>query len=504
MTRLRIWDPATRGTVRTRLKAIAKVVLGSRVGIRSRTFILDAPNAISLNSLSMRVYGFSGRVREVFLNGKPLKARFVRIGFLGSFMVFDGPIHLERENYFAVAQPPRIASVKVHPNGRFTKPKISNGQHKVGEPEDARLLATSFMLSSLNSDDESNYRGLFFGCYDLTNSCYRLPTWVWPSAIVAKSLMTVSESNNTAQSTANTLLRFQMKEGPNTGAFAVRMDVSNYMSRGSSHWLAPNDSAYIAAKIMAPMFRLTGEPVYLKSALEVGKWIRSEGYSSRGYLRHGYDIFTGKWEEGYHIVDMGFTGELFEELYTVTGDSIWKSELRRFLEQFLDLFDSGKGYLLTGIRTAGRPRRKFAFSRGQGWALEGLLAGWRILGEERIRSTINRVCELLVQRQLSSGAWAYDLVRPTTGEDNKGTPVIAYQLLRAYKEMQFSHQLRDAAVRAIAWCERNQYRGPDSQARGGIVAVNEEGAITGATNIRTAFPYASAYYLMASALAGGR
>jgi hypothetical protein len=75
-----------------------------------------------------------------------------------------------------------------------------------------------------------------------------------------------------------------------------------------------------------------------------------------------------------------------------------------------------------------------------------------------------------------------------TGISEKGTALWSYLLYELYRSTHEQKYL-DAARKALAWCIRNQYFGPDSEAFGGLVGTTQHSAV----GYRQFFPVSCGY-----------
>jgi uncharacterized protein YyaL (SSP411 family) len=290
------------------------------------------------------------------------------------------------------------------------------------------------------------------------------------------------------------LLKFQLRKGPQAGAFMVRHDPMGDVPRGFAAWLAPNDGAILGAYGLLSLFEATKEPKYWQAAVDVADWIMREGFV-RGRLRVGFRLETGKWVRSWLYLDAGFTPVLYSKLYQVEPRPEWQQACQSIMDDLIDRLYAGQGRFLSAWE---RPiiRHKALFARGHGWVLDGLIETYLCTRQQRYLQLATECARFVCKYQNESGSWYYRMDKPESGECNKGTPVLAYHLLRLHSLTEES-AFRHAARCALEWCKRKQYLGPDQKAVGGIVSYNTEGAISTALTTRTAFPYASAFQVLA-------
>lgn len=368
--------------------------------------------------------------------------------------------------------------------------------------DDPRALGWMFLQRARNSFKSSRFHGTFFTAYALDDHAFHLNSWIWCSAVVTKALIEEHQRRGDrhwldwAEQTGQALTRFQRTEGEEAGGIMVRWDFWSDSPIGIVPWLAPNDSAIIGSYALLPLYQATGDVKYLNAAIKIGEWIRRRGMTEDGQLYVGYRADLGIWDKSWLYVDAGFTGTLFEGLYLITDEARWKEALKLFIDDFIQRFWCEEGCF---YRTwyAAREMDRNIFARGQGWALDGLISAYRVLKQGKYLQKIVACADYLVEHQNANGSWNYMLNIEDSGECNKGTPVIAYHLLRLSELIPEATRYVSSARKALEWCEEHQYRGPDQFAVGGIHARNVEGCIVAFPNTDTIFTYGVAYYLLA-------
>ncbi|WP_158307638.1 glycoside hydrolase family 88 protein [Haloarcula hispanica] len=371
-------------------------------------------------------------------------------------------------------------------------------EHHVGHTDETlplgnREAAVQFILDSQNEKKGSQFQDTFHGCYDYHSNRYMLSSWIWCSGLAIRAL--VSEWDRTSRSAyrksaircGKKLLQLQH----DNGAFTVRWDFPRNSPTGIQKWEAPNDSAFIAANGLLPLYRVTGESRYLDGAKDVAAWILDEGMRSNGQLGIGR---SNEWDFSWLYVDAGFTTDLFYRLYEIDGEERWRDACERFVKWFVDNLYDGNGSFKKTWYADGEDDRS-SYTRGQGWALDGLISAYQLLHNDQLRDIIEEVAMWVVDRQCDNGSWLYATDNSHNGEDNKATPLLAYELLRAEKVLDDATFLPTVRT-AIQWCEDAQHYS-DRGGYGGIRAWNIEGTIVGNRNTTTAFLYGNAYYILA-------
>ena len=364
------------------------------------------------------------------------------------------------------------------------------------------ICTNDFIERSRNNCSYDQHRGLIYGCYDLDDHTYRLSSWVWTNAIIAKawwtkySIQGCEESRKKAEELSKLLIDWQIKDGDNKGAFICRTDIVPDAPMGNIRWLAPNDSALIGGYSLSPLYKYSKDKNIYNSIVSLGEWVVNAGMKSDGRLRVGYNLDEKYWDDNWLYVDSGFTNVLFRELFSITGDDKWRKACVLFSDWYISNFSNPSG----AMNSAWFSKRVYTshnyFSRGQGWAIEGLIAAYECTKKEKYLVRAFKCADFCVREQNSNGSWYYEIGDSDGGECNKATPVLAYVLARI-SEYTKNNKYHNAAKRALSWCKSHIYNGNDKNAKGGIVTWTWEGCITRPRNRRTAVPYANAYANMA-------
>lgn len=354
-------------------------------------------------------------------------------------------------------------------------------KHRKGVTEEsAEKVWMDFIQKSIIPQEYKN-GGLCYAGYILDCESWCLPSWIWINATVIRLLCTCNIVQ--AQQMADKLLHLQCE----CGGWIVRND---YTTNGIIPMLAPNDSAYLANNALLSVYKVTNKSKYLISAEKCADWILSTSRQD-GLVWVGMNAQSGQWIHQHNIVDIGFTAGLFAELYTITGKEKYKQYLEKFITIYIRLFKKRNGSFATGLNEKDE-QIGGAFSRGQAWALEGLIPAYCILKSAELRNTINCLVSILLKKQKKSGAWSYNLDRPLLGLDCKATPVIGLSLIQWYPYSSNQDEIKSAVQKAIKWCLKNTIC-DKSDACGGIFAYCMEGAIVHHLYTSTAFVYSSAY-----------
>ena len=406
-----------------------------------------------------------------------------------------------------------VPSISSPGNGptRESRQKFSiNGNSfysNIGSTDRSIHLAWEFIQNSLNKCEQSLFKGTYYGCFDELHNTYRLSSWLWCDAVVAKAMLVHADKVFDdewilkAQILGGELMRRWNSSQDEVGGMLVRWDVSVTSPIGIVPWRSPNDVAFIAANCMLPLYEKTGNPDYLNVALDMGHWILEKGLLPDGRMRVGYRDDLRVWDDSWLYIDAGSAGAFFSRMYDITSDETWRNALVCFINWYIASFLTTDGFFRwTWPKNILRRSRK-VFSRGQAWALDGLIAAYQATGEGYYLTIAENCADVLLRSQSSDGSWSYILGQPSTGPCNKGTPLIAYQFLSLFQYKR-DFRLKASAIRALEWCAENQRKDVDNPyTHGGIFAMNDEGAITGNGRSSTSFVYSVAYYIIARYLA---
>ncbi len=329
--------------------------------------------------------------------------------------------------------------------------------------------------------NENAFNGFHYAGYILEKKEWCLPSWIWTNAAIVRLLTNIKDIKG-ATSLADKLLSYQQP----CGGWIVRND---YDAHGAIPMLAPNDSAYIANNAMLSVYKATGDIKYLESAKKCAQWI-IDTCREDSMVYTGFNMRDKQWNVESIIVDVGFTAGLFSVLYELTEDMVYKMFLDKFIKRYIQLFynSTSKGFA-TSINRDDQPQGGM-FSRGQAWALEGMIPAYKVLNDELIRITIQNTIDNLIAKQNKDGSWPYNLTRPLMGNDCKGVSVIAKALMEWYRISNYS-TVYPAAQKAYDWCCR--HTAIDGECGGGIFSFCTEGAIVKDLYSSCAFVYASAY-----------
>lgn len=367
---------------------------------------------------------------------------------------------------------------------------------------EAQTAGACYLLNTFNVEKGSPFRHTFQTAYDLDDRAFRNHSWVWTSAAVVRALIGHQRKNPSnarakqlLSSVGDYFIRNQVRGGANDGAFMVRWDLWPQSRQGIVPWLAPNDAAYIGANALLPFYELSRDQSYLNAAIKLANWIIGSGTTSTGLVYVGYRLDEDCWDRSWLYVDSAFTVPFFEALYLLEPAMRYRQWAKKFLDRFLSDFALADGCFAAIIPNKVKGK-EYIFTRGQGWALDGLISGYRLLDDSRYLSAALRLAAVLRQTQNPNGSWHYNLYDPASGEDAKAVAVIAFHLLQLF-EITNDRLLHDSSIMALDWCCKHQIVDGDDFAVGGIASHTIEGAIAGKRDASVIFSYTVAYYMMA-------
>lgn len=355
--------------------------------------------------------------------------------------------------------------------------KNSMGVDDIHDLELWEMFINNSIIPKGFRNEDLHYAGFI---YEMDEWC--LPSWIWTNAALVKMYCCRGDIQR-----GKTLIDRLLDKQLPCGGWIVRND---YDANGAIPVIAPNDSAYIANNALLEMFLLSGESQYLKAAQKCAEWIIVTARED-GLVYIGYDVRRQKWKKDNNIVDIGFTAALFARLYNITREQKYLDFLQKFVERYIELFYIPKKKSFSTALDSTNHQLGGAFTRGQAWALEGLIPAYQVIKSEQLKEIINNTIETLLRKQHRNGGWPYNLQRPLMGQDCKAVSIVACSLLAWHKLFPEKMKLVSSAKRALDWCRRHTVT--EGKAVGGIFSYSVEGAIVHHLYTQTAFAYTSAY-----------
>ena len=327
--------------------------------------------------------------------------------------------------------------------------------------------------------------GFYLNAYIKEDRQWCLSNWIWVAAAVARALCLL-KCGDEARDIADAFLREQRSDG----SWIVRFDCLRNFQRIA----AANDSAYISRNALLTVYDNTKDEKYLDAAKKCAKWIMDTS-DPDGLAGFGYDVDRGSWIKNTNIVDVGYSADLFAELYRVTGIDEYKQYLENFIDVYINVFYDRDAHLFYTHCKGDWQNRKCAggyFSRGHAWAMEGLIPAYQVLKDPKIFNIMEDVTDKLCDCQAKNGGWDcnFQKKRALMGQDCKGVAAIAKSMLVWANYSHHKERIIDCAKKAYDWCV--EHTDPDT---GAIVSFTTNGAISHTPNRSVGILYANAYAL---------
>ena len=178
-------------------------------------------------------------------------------------------------------------------------------------------------------------------------------------------------------------------------------------------------------------------------------------------------------------------------LYEVTKDERTREISELYMSRLLPKFQRPDGLWERSYnfdtKTASPTRHH---TRGQGWAMEGLVSSAKMRPEGKYKELAERMAEQMMKWQHESGYWTYLFSKPVSkvGISEKGTALWSLLFYRLYAITENPAHLKTAR-KALEWCMDNQYAGNDPDAYGSLVGITPQSGVT----YRNWFPLSCTY-----------
>lgn len=441
---------------------------------------------MSNRELFYRLYGGVRVVLNKLLRRKKeSKCRFVYIYTLSDFMSLKDKIKTINGSQFC-EEKVRQEDCFCGENITFDS-TISTNKRKDYQIEDGLSPKQQWQRCIEKAKIQPGWKnaGLYYTAFTKETENWCLSNWIWTSAAIGRVLCTINVTEGLK--VANAFIEQQTKNG----GWIVRYDI---IGGELVRIEAPNDSAYIANNSLVSAYRATGDKKYLVSAQRCAKWIMDTALDS-GLVPFGYDVDKCEWIRDHNIVDIGFTAGLFCSLYRETNDYKYLEFAKSFIKAYIEAYyDNEAGLFSTYIGSKGERLGGF-FSRGQAWALEGLIPLYEITKDEVLFDIIERQINVIVKNQLKNGGWPCNFqgIRRLMGEDCKGIACIAKSIGLWANYSNNPYVLRECVKSAYNWCLLHT----DNKS-GMILSYSTDGAIEHSPNSSTGMLYANAYAIEVS------
>lgn len=373
------------------------------------------------------------------------------------------------------------------------------------------LAATAgYLLRSQNRDPVSPTRGGLHLFYDTAASVYRSSYWIWGWGPEVKLLIETDKLPEVAgrfpgQSLrrlaydigeATLLLRVASEDHPARGILISRWDRGTSRETGFAQRISAADAQFLAGWAWMPLYRETRNPAYLEATRELARATRRL-VDEFGLPPQDYWAEEGRWSE--HTIDeSGFGTEGLAELYADTKDPAVRDLLRDYMENHLKRLLRPDGLWQRGWNRTTGVQPANHMTRGMGWAMEGMLAAHRAIPDGKYLGIAKLMADHLMRWQQPDGCWSFFATEAPgeQGISEKGTALWSYLLYQLYGYTGDPRHL-SAARRALEWCLRNQYTGPDPEAHGSLIGISPHSAVGYRPYFPVACTYASGFFGLA-------
>lgn len=467
-------------------------------------------NAIYVESRTARLTGFA--VRKTIRAARP-SFRPLTDDWAGTVTVIrrgdDG-------------QPQTIATIDVSPPP-FTPPAFESGFNRPQLIEGVKA-AIHFLLRSQNRNPSSPTFGGLFLFYDLDASTFRRSDWIWTWGPAMRFLIDAAAIPEiavefghdrllrAAREMGEASLRFLIADDshPARGLVVTRFDPTTRYRYGHSGFVSPADAYFLAGWGYIPLYEATGDTRFLDAAKllldQTGRLLAQDPVIEQDFV-----MASRRWKN-WTMDESGFGMEGFAEVFRATGDSKYQQVGREYLNSLVRVLGRDDGlwdrtwhrkdpareddsWPLPG--PAGKAIRvpSNANTRGLAWAMMGLLAAHRLLPDEGHLQAASRMAEHLIRAQRPEGHWTFLYNRPEdeVGIAEKGTAIWSLLLYRLYNETGDVRHL-EAARKALGWCMKNRYTGPDALAAGGIIGLSPASGVVYRPWFRLICTYTMSFY----------
>ena len=348
----------------------------------------------------------------------------------------------------------------------------------------------AYLLRSQNQNSTSPTHGGLHLFYDLDAQTYRSSHWIWGAGPAVSALLdaekipAVSRDYPTGQlsRTADEIgrsgmaLRILDPMHPAYGISLSRWRRAIELPFGFEQCAAPSDALFLAGWAWIPLYRSTGNPQYLEAAKLLAA---SVDRLMRDYELVPQDYYVDRKEWSQHTIDESAFGvEGLNALFQVTQDRTYQKQADSYMKQHLAKMARSDGLWERGWNRQTGVMPTIRMTRGLGWAMEGLLATHAAVPEGGYLAHAKRLAEHLAKWQRPDGSWVFiaDGTEERHGISEKGTALWSLLFYRLHAATGQPEHLA-VARKALGWCVAQQYRGPDREARGGIIGMTVHSAV---------------------------
>jgi rhamnogalacturonyl hydrolase YesR len=370
----------------------------------------------------------------------------------------------------------------------------------------------AYLVRAQNRDALSPTVGGLYLFYDLDAATYRSNYWIWGWGPAVRALLEADripevasrfapgQLRRVADEIGRASLRFMVEDErhPARGVPVSRWNRSLTFASGFEERVSVADAQFLAGWAWIPLYRATGNRAYLDAAKTLAAATGRLLNEFNDVIPQDYYEEPKQWSE--HILDeSGFGTEGLAELFEVTGDAAYRDIARTYMNRVRGKLERPDGLWERGWNRVSGIMPATHTTRGMGWAMEGLLAAHRAAPADGYLDRASRMAEHLMRWQHPDGSWSFFADKPVSevGVGEKATALWSLLFYRLHAQTGDPRHL-EAARRALGWCVANQYRGPDPEARGGLVGVNPQSAVGYRHWFRVACAYTSGFFGMAA------
>ena len=356
--------------------------------------------------------------------------------------------------------------------------------------EHSLLESVNYLLRSQNRNPASPTFGGLNLFYDLEAKTYRSSYWIWGAGPAVSALLEAEKNPAIAKhfplhhlstvadqvGQSGLALRIMDPKHPAYGIPISRWRRAIELPFGFEECAAPSDALFLAGWAWIPLYRATGNPEYLHAAELLAA---STAKLMKEYPLVPQDYYVDRHEWSEHTIDeSGFGVEGLNALFQVTRDRTYQKQADDYMQQHLAKLARTDGLWDRGWNRRTGVMPTIRMTRGLGWAMEGLLAAYAALPEKDYLTRAKRMADQMAKWQRPDGSWVFIADKDVEhfGISEKGTALwslLYYRLFQATGDATYLTNARQA----LTWCIANQYRGPDPEARGGLVGMNEHSAV---------------------------
>ncbi|MFI3169989.1 MAG: glycoside hydrolase family 88 protein [Faecalibacterium sp.] len=380
-----------------------------------------------------------------------------------------------------------------------------------------------FVMSSVieNSSAPQN-KGMYL-FYDLDSKCYRQHTWPWGWGPSIKLLLDAASSGmnfldfspeilaDTAHRVGLTTLRLQVQNekhimnGAGTTRWSMRDHWTNASTAQDRGYLelvnGASDSGFLAGWGWMPIYNYLNDDKFVVASEKLAKNIQQQ---LDNYIVPPQEYLAAtEYLSNITIDESGFGAIGLSELYLATGEQKYADLCKLYMDRHLEIFDSENGLW---HRKYNHDQKKMVMTkddmlvtRGQGWAMIGLLAAHDCC--EPMNKYIKRAIVLsdeIIAKQNADGSFYFRLDEGDSyrGIGEKAVSLWCLMLYKMYRATKYPRYLV-AARKALNWCIRHQYLGEDQEAFGCVPGNSEVGAVGYREYFNLACQYTSGFFGLA-------